>query len=84
MRILFIDQNFGPKFLGGGFKSNYAIINEFVKNPEFNVSVLASKMDSYIKKKNFSAKPLYPILKTPLKKLNSLIKYFGINQYFSI
>jgi len=84
LRILFIDQNFDATNIGGAFKSNYAIINEFVKNPEFDVSVLASKTDSYIRKKNFSAKPIYPILKAPLKRLNSLIKTLGINQYFSI
>jgi len=84
LRILFIDQNFDATNIGGAFKSNYAIINEFVKNPEFDVSVLASKTDSYIKKKNFSAKPIHPILKAPLKRLNSLIKTLGINQYFSL
>ena len=82
MRVLFIDQNFDATNIGGAFKSNFTIIKEFVKNPKFIVSVLASKSD-YIQKPNFTAKPIYPILKTPLKKLNTLIKYLRINQYFS-
>ncbi len=84
MRILFIDQNFDANNIGGAFKSNFAIINEFVKNPEFRVSVLASRTDSQIRTKDFSVKPIYPILKAPLKKLNDLIKNIGINQYISI
>jgi len=80
---LFIDQNFDASNIGGAFKSNYAIINEFVKNPDFTVSVLASKTTQYINKPNFSVKSIYPILKTPLKILNTLIKYFRINQFLS-
>jgi len=84
LKILFVDQNFDASNIGGAFKSNYAIINEFVKNPEFDVSVLASKMDYYITKKSFLAKPISPVLKAPSKRLNNLLKALGINQYFSI
>ena len=83
MKILFIDQNFDATNIGGAFKSNYAIINELIKNPDSDISVLASKSD-HIKRNNFIAKQITPILKTPVKKLNTLIKYLKINQYFSI
>ena len=82
MNILFIDQNFDASNIGGAFKSNYAIIREFRKNPEFNILVIASKATD-IRTKKFSVKKIRPILKAPSKKLNTLIKYFKINQYFS-
>ena len=82
MRVLFIDQNFDVTNIGGAFKSNYAIINELAKNPNFRVMVLARKTKK-IKKQDLTAKQIKPKLKTPSKKLNKLIKFFRINQYFS-
>ena len=83
MKILFIDQNFDSTNIGGAFKSNFAIINELIKNPGLEVSVLATKAKG-IERKNFSAKQIKPLLKSPLKKMNSLIKFFKINQYFNV
>jgi glycosyltransferase involved in cell wall biosynthesis len=83
LRILFIDQNFDATNIGGAFKSNYAIINELIKNPDYTISILASKA-SYRERENFISKSIYPILRTPSKKINKLIKYFRINQFFSI
>lgn len=82
MKILFIDQNFDATNIGGAFKSNYAIINEFIKDPMFEVSVLATKAKN-IRRDNFSVKQITPILNSPLKKFNSLIKMFKIKQYFN-
>ena len=82
MRVLFIDQNFDVTNIGGAFKSNYAIINELAKNPNFRVMVLARKTKK-IKKQDLTAKQIKPKLETPSKKLNKLIKFFRINQYFS-
>jgi glycosyltransferase involved in cell wall biosynthesis len=53
-----------------------------MKYPEYNISVLATNSPS-IKGKRFSAKPVYPKLRTPFNKLNSLIKNLKVNQYFS-
>ena len=83
MRILFIDQNFNVNNIGGAFKSSFAIINEFIQNPEFNISVLATKARE-MKTNNFIVKEIKFNLKTPSKKLSSLIKYLKINQYLSI
>ena len=83
MKILFIDQNFDATNIGGAFKSNYAIINELIKNNDFKVSVLATKAKR-IERKNFSVKEIKQILKSPSKRINSIIKFFRINQYLSI
>jgi len=53
-----------------------------MKYPEYNISVLATN-SPYFKGKRFSAKPVYPKLRTPFNKLNSLIKNLKVNQYFS-
>ena len=82
MKILFIDQNFDATNIGGAFKSNYAIINEFIKNPMLEISVLATKVRN-LRNNNFSVKQITPILNSPSKKINSLIKMFKINQYFN-
>jgi len=82
LRVLFIDQNFDVTTIGGAFKSNYAIINEIAKNPNFKVMVLARKTKN-IKKQDLTAKQIKLNLKTPSKKINKLIKFFRINQYFS-
>lgn len=82
MRVLFIDQNFDVTNIGGAFKSNYAIINELAKNSNFKVMVLARKTKK-IKTKDLTAKQIKLKLKTPSKKLNKLIKFLRINQYFS-
>ena len=82
MKILFIDQNYDATNIGGAFKSQHAIINELMKNSEFEISVLATKSKK-IEKQNFSAKPIRPVLKIPSKRINTLIKYFKINQYYS-
>ena len=83
MKILFIDQNFDATNIGGAFKSNYAIIKEFIKNPMLEVSVLATKARN-LRNNNFSVKQITPILNSPSKKINSLIKMFKINQYFNL
>jgi len=53
-----------------------------MKYPEYSISVLATN-SPYFKGKRFSAKPVYPKLRTPFNKLNSLIKNLKVNQYFS-
>jgi len=82
LKILFVDQNFDSLNIGGAFKSNYAIIKEFTKNPNLEIRVLARKTN-ILKKKQLSSKQITPILKTPSKRINSMIKFFQINQYFS-
>ncbi|MFX1393682.1 MAG: glycosyltransferase [Promethearchaeota archaeon] len=79
---MFIDQNFDPQNIGGAFKSNFAIINELSHYPNVEIKVLARKTKN-IEKPKFSVKQINPILKTPLNKINSLIKFFKINQYLS-
>lgn len=79
---MFIDQNFDPHNIGGAFKSNFAIIRELSQYPNVEIKVLARKTKN-IKKAKFSAKQINPILKTPLNKINSLIKFLRINQYLS-
>ncbi|TFF90861.1 MAG: glycosyltransferase [Promethearchaeota archaeon] len=82
MRILFIDQNFDASNIGGAFKSNYAIINEIIKNTNFKISVLATKTYQKVGER-FSSKQIRPVLRFPSKKLNRLLKYLKINKYFS-
>ena len=53
-----------------------------MRYPEYQISVLATN-SPYFKGKRFSAKPVYPKLRTPFNKLNSLIKNLKVNQYFS-
>ena len=77
MKILFVDQNFDSLNIGGAFKSNYAIIKEFTKNPNLEIRVLARKTN-ILKKKQLSSKQITPILKTPSKRINSMIKFFQI------
>lgn len=77
MKILFIDQNFDATNIGGAFKSNYAIINEFIKDPMFEVSVLATKARN-VKNKYFSVKRITPILNFPSKKINQYFNFLPI------
>ena len=63
MRVLFIDQNFDPKNIGGAFKSNFAIINELTKHPNFHIRILERKTKNYERNK-FSAKQINPIIRT--------------------
>jgi len=63
LRVLFIDQNFDPKNIGGAFKSNFAIINELTKHPNFHIRILARKTKNFERNK-FSAKQIKPIIRT--------------------
>jgi len=82
LKILFIDQNYDATNIGGAFKSSHTIIHEFIKNPMLEVAVLATNARNAIKE-NLSVKQITPLLKSPLKKINSLIKFFGINRYLN-
>ena len=80
---MFVDQSFDSLNIGGAFKSNFAIISELSKHPNVQIKVLARKTKN-IERSKFSAKQINPILSTPFKKINSIIKFLRINQYLSL
>ncbi len=81
LKVLFIDQKFGGSEVGGAFKSNYAIINELKKNPEFEILVF-TRFSNPTKSKNLRTKRIRPELISPMKRLNSLISLLRIYRYF--
>ncbi|MFW9898247.1 MAG: glycosyltransferase [Candidatus Thorarchaeota archaeon] len=83
MKILFIDQKFDAKTSGGAFKSSHGIINDLVKNPDYEIKVLARDTKEF-KKGGLIVKRINPILRTSFKKINSIIKFLRINQYLSL
>ncbi len=82
MKIVFIDQNFNSKKVGGAFKSNFALIKEFSNVPDFNISVLARNTGE-CKSEKLNVMQIKPIFTFPFKKMNSLLDFLRINQNLS-